>query len=275
MNEIPFRSVDAAQATPLIELKNIGKTYVTGGEVRVDALKGVSLSIYPGEFVAIMGASGSGKSTLMNILGCLDRPSDGEYLFAGQDVAKFDADALAYLRREAFGFVFQSYNLLASATAEENVEIPAIYAGLSPEERRQRASQLLESLGLGDRLTHRPTQLSGGQQQRVSIARALMNGGQIILADEPTGALDSKSGVEVLALLNDLSRKGHTVIVITHSQEVAGHAHRIIEIRDGLIVSDPGSGVKRSAAQPVQPAARDSGLGLRGLAEAGKAAGRA
>ena len=257
MNEVPFRKVDVAQATPLIELRNIGKTYVTGGEVRVDALKGVSLSIYPGEFVAIMGASGSGKSTLMNILGCLDRPSDGEYLFAGQDVAKFDADALAYLRREAFGFVFQSYNLLATATAEENVEIPAIYAGLSPEERRQRASQLLESLGLGDRLTHRPTQLSGGQQQRVSIARALMNGGQIILADEPTGALDSKSGAEVMTLLEELAAEGHTVILITHDASVAAHAHRVIEIKDGEIIKDSGSSKARPIALDAQPMVPD------------------
>ena len=241
MNEIPFRTTDASQVTPLIELKDIWKTYVTGGEIRVDALKGVSLSIYPGEFVAIMGASGSGKSTLMNILGCLDRPSDGEYLFDGQDVSKLDADALAFLRREAFGFVFQSYNLLNTATAEENVEIPAIYAGLSHDERRERASQLLESLGLGDRLTHRPSQLSGGQQQRVSIARALMNGGQIILADEPTGALDSKSGAEVMALLEELASEGHTVILITHDASVAAHANRVIEIKDGEITKDSGS----------------------------------
>src|SRR5215475_12132970 len=149
MNEIPFRKVDVAQATPLIELKNIRKTYVSGGELHVDALQGVSLSIYPGEFVAIMGASGSGKSTLMHILGCLDRPTAGAYYFAGQDVSELDADALAFLRREAFGFVFQSYNLLANATAEENVEIPAIYAGLSPAARRERAESLLTSLGLG------------------------------------------------------------------------------------------------------------------------------
>jgi len=241
MNEIPFRASEASQITPLIELRDIGKTYITGGEVHVDALKGVSLAIYPGEFVAIMGASGSGKSTLMNILGCLDRPSSGEYLFDGQDVSKLDADALAFLRREAFGFVFQSYNLLSTATAEENVEIPAIYAGLSQDERRQRASQLLESLGLGDRLTHRPSQLSGGQQQRVSIARALMNGGQIILADEPTGALDSKSGAEVMTLLEELAAEGHTVILITHDASVAAHANRVIEIKDGEITKDSGS----------------------------------
>src|SRR5215510_1202685 len=240
VNELPLRTAEFSQVNPLIELKNIWKTYVTDGDVHVDALHGVSLSIYPGEFVAIMGASGSGKSTLMHILGCLDRPTSGEYFFAGQDVSKLDADALAYLRREAFGFVFQSYNLLATATAEENVEIPAIYAGLSHEERRERASQLLESLGLGDRLTHRPSQLSGGQQQRVSIARALMNGGQIILADEPTGALDSKSGAEVMTLLEDLAAEGHTVILITHSAEVAAHAQRVIEIKDGEIVKDSG-----------------------------------
>ncbi len=251
MNEVPFRGVDVAQTTPLIELKNIWKTYTTGGEVRVDALKGVSLAIHPGEFVAIMGASGSGKSTLMNILGCLDRPSEGQYFFAGQDVSKFDADALAYLRREAFGFVFQSYNLLSTATAEENVEIPAIYAGLSPEERRQRATQLLDSLGLGDRLTHRPSQLSGGQQQRVSIARALMNGGQIILADEPTGALDSKSGAEVMTLLEELAAEGHTVILITHDASVAAHAKRVIEIKDGEIVKD--SGNRAASAIAVGP----------------------
>jgi macrolide transport system ATP-binding/permease protein len=187
-----------------------------------------------------MGASGSGKSTLMNILGCLDRPTDGAYLFAGRDVSSFDADSLAWLRREAFGFVFQSYNLLPSATAEENVEIPAVYAGLGLQERRARAEALLTSLGLGDRLHHRPTQLSGGQQQRVSIARALMNGGKIILADEPTGALDSKSGREVMALLADLAAKGHTVILITHDASVAAHANRVVELRDGEIVKDSG-----------------------------------
>jgi len=240
MNEIPFRAADIAQTTPLIELKGVWKTFSPDEDVHVDALRGVSLSIYPGEFVAIMGASGSGKSTLMNILGCLDRPTRGSYFFAGHDVSELDADSLAWLRREAFGFVFQSYNLLATATAEENVEIPAIYAGLSPEERKQRASALLESLGLGDRLGHRPSQLSGGQQQRVSIARALMNGGQIILADEPTGALDSKSGAEVMTLLEELAAEGHTVILITHDANVAAHAHRVIEIKDGEILKDSG-----------------------------------
>ena len=281
MNEIPFRATDVSQVSPLIELKDIWKTYVTGGEVRVDALRGVSLSIYPGEFVAIMGASGSGKSTLMNILGCLDRPSDGAYYFAGQDVSKLDADALAFLRREAFGFVFQSYNLLANATAEENVEIPAIYAGLSHEERRQRASQLLETLGLGDRLTHRPSQLSGGQQQRVSIARALMNGGQIILADEPTGALDSKSGAEVMTLLEDLAAEGHTVILITHDASVAAHANRVIELKDGEVTKDSGSRKAAAIAVGSHLAAPDlangtsSGALLSGLGESLRMAMRA
>jgi macrolide transport system ATP-binding/permease protein len=252
VNDLALRTVEfAAATTPLIELKDIRKTFFTGGDVRVDALRGVSLSIYPGEFVAIMGASGSGKSTLMNILGCLDRPTEGFYQFAGYDVAELDSDSLAWLRREAFGFVFQSYNLLAGATAEENVEIPAIYAGLGPAERRARAEQLLSALGLGDRLTHRPSQLSGGQQQRVSIARALMNGGQVILADEPTGALDSKSGTEVMALLKDLAAQGHTVILITHDASVAAHADRVIELKDGEVIRDSGKG---HAPKPVTQA---------------------
>src|SRR5690606_3692282 len=208
--------------------------------VEVRALRNVDLKIYPGEFVAVVGQSGSGKSTLMNILGCLDRPTSGAYLFAGRDIQTFDADGLAWLRREAFGFVFQSYNLLATETAKENVEVPSIYAGTSAFERSVRSESLLSSLGLGDRLDHRPNQLSGGQQQRVSIARALMNGGSVILADEPTGALDSRSGVEVMALLEELARKDHTVILITHDPKVAAHADRVIEFRDGQIVSDSG-----------------------------------
>jgi len=223
------------RATPLIELREVTKTY-RRGELAVQVLHGVSLAIYPGEFVAIVGASGSGKSTLMNILGCLDRPTTGSYRFMGEDVSGLGRDALARLRREAFGFVFQSYNLIATSSAIENVEVPAMYAGLSGELRRNRAAALLDTLGLADRLDHRPNQLSGGQQQRVSIARALMNGGDIILADEPTGALDSKSGEDVLALLHDLAAKGHTVIVITHAPEVAARAQRIIELKDGRVV---------------------------------------
>ena len=257
---------------PLIELTSVTKTYRTG-ELAVEVLHGVDLAIYPGEFVAIVGASGSGKSTLMNILGCLDRPTSGSYRFLGKDVSGLGRDELARLRREAFGFVFQSYNLIGAATATDNVEVPAIYAGMSPAARHERARALLTTLGLGDRLEHKPTQLSGGQQQRVSIARALMNGGQIILADEPTGALDSKSGAEVLALLEDLSRRGHTVIVITHSAEVAAHAQRVIEIRDGLVVRDPGPQATRVEAwQRPEPRRRRP---LVGWVEATKAAGRA
>lgn len=228
------------EAIPLIELRDIRRTFVTGGGVEVHALRGINLKIYPGEFVAIVGQSGSGKSTMMNLLGCLDRPTSGTYLFGGREIESFDADGLAWLRREAFGFVFQSYNLLGGSTALENVEIPAIYAGKSTDERVNRAEALLTSLGLGQRMDHRPTQLSGGQQQRVSIARALMNGGKIILADEPTGALDSQSGVEVLALLEKLARDGHTVIIITHDSKVAAHADRVIEFRDGQVISDSG-----------------------------------
>ncbi len=228
-----------APAVPLIELSGVTRSFHSG-ELAVQVLHGIDLAIHPGEFVAIVGASGSGKSTLMNILGCLDRPSSGSYRFMGRDVSALDGDELARLRREEFGFVFQSYNLIGSATALENVEVPAVYAGMPPAERHARAAELLNELGLGDRLDHRPGQLSGGQQQRVSIARALMNGGRIILADEPTGALDSRSGAEVMRLLGELSAAGHTIILITHAREVAEAADRVIEIRDGLIQSDPG-----------------------------------
>ncbi len=231
---LPVRS-----GLPLIELAGVTKSF-RRGDVETEVLHGIDLRIEPGEFVAIMGASGSGKSTLMNILGCLDRPSSGTYRFLGEDVAGLDRDELARLRRETFGFVFQSYNLIGGATARENVEIPAVYSGMPPAERHARALELLAALGLGDRSDHRPSQLSGGQQQRVSIARALMNGGRVILADEPTGALDSKSGAEVMRLLRKLSDDGHTVILITHEREVAAQAQRIIEIRDGLVVADPG-----------------------------------
>ncbi|HNO63848.1 MAG TPA: MacB family efflux pump subunit [Thauera aminoaromatica] len=226
-------------ATPLIELSGITRSFVNG-EVETRVLHGIDLTIHPGEFVAIMGTSGSGKSTLMNILGCLDRPTGGTYRFMGTDVAALDRDALARLRREAFGFVFQSYNLLGGASARDNVEVPAVYSGMPREERHARAEALLARLGLGERIHHRPGQLSGGQQQRVSIARALMNGGRIIFADEPTGALDSRSGAEVMKLLAELSAAGHSIVLITHEREIAEQAQRIIEIRDGRIVADPG-----------------------------------
>ena len=231
--------VASSTAAPLIELRGITRSFVNG-EVETRVLHGIDLTIHAGEFVAIMGASGSGKSTLMNILGCLDRPSGGTYRFMGEDVAALDRDALARLRREAFGFVFQSYNLLGGASARDNVEVPAVYSGMPREERHARAEELLARLGLGERIHHRPGQLSGGQQQRVSIARALMNGGRIIFADEPTGALDSRSGAEVMKLLAELSAAGHTIVLITHEREVAEQAQRIIEIRDGRIVADPG-----------------------------------
>ncbi|MGC5702138.1 MacB family efflux pump subunit [Pseudomonas sp. NFXW11] len=228
--------------TPLIDLKDIRKSYGGGDSPQVDVLRGIDLSIHAGEFVAIVGASGSGKSTLMNILGCLDRPTSGEYLFAGENVAHLDSDELAWLRREAFGFVFQGYHLIPSGSAQENVEMPAIYAGIPAAERHARAAALLQRLGLASRSGNRPHQLSGGQQQRVSIARALMNGGHIILADEPTGALDSHSGAEVMTLLDELAGQGHVVILITHDREVAARAKRIIEIRDGEIISDTATG---------------------------------
>ncbi|KON81200.1 MacB family efflux pump subunit [Azoarcus sp. PA01] len=233
------RKVGSSTGVPLIELSGVTKTF-RNGELAVEVLHGIDLTILPGEFVAIVGSSGSGKSTLMNILGCLDRPTSGSYRFMGRDVAAFDRDDLARLRRETFGFVFQSYHLIGGASARENVEVPAVYSGMPPAERHARATGLLASLGLGERLEHRPNQLSGGQQQRVSIARALMNGGRVILADEPTGALDSKSGAEVMQLLNTLSADGHTIILITHEREVAEQAQRIIEIRDGHIIADPG-----------------------------------
>jgi macrolide transport system ATP-binding/permease protein len=247
-------------SSPLIELRGIRKSYGAapgqGGAPAVQVLHGVSLRLHAGEFVAIIGSSGSGKSTLMHILGCLDRPSAGQYLFDGQDVSGFDADALAWLRREAFGFVFQGYHLVPTESARENVEIPALYAGMPEAERRLRSAALLQRLGMGARLDHRPGQLSGGQQQRVAIARALMNGGRIVLADEPTGALDSRSGAEVMALLRELADAGHTVILITHDRQVAAQARRVIEIRDGRIVDDQPAG----AAPPprmgeVDPAA--------------------
>ncbi|MEO6079711.1 MAG: MacB family efflux pump subunit [Steroidobacteraceae bacterium] len=231
---------------PVIELRGVTKTYFNG-DLATEVLHGIDLKIYPGEFLAIMGASGSGKSTMMNILGCLDRPTTGEYLFKGRDVSDFDRDELSDLRRESFGFVFQSYNLIGGSTAAENVEVPAMYAGVELHQRHERSRELLTRLGLAERVYFLPNQLSGGQQQRVSISRALMNGGEIILADEPTGALDSKSGIDVMKLLDELSEQGHTVILITHAREVADHARRVIEIRDGNIVADPGPTISKTA----------------------------
>jgi macrolide transport system ATP-binding/permease protein len=222
---------------PLLELSNITRQF-QAGEQTITVLKGINLAINAGEMVAIVGASGSGKSTLMNILGCLDKPSGGVYKIDGRSIGELSADELAAQRRERFGFIFQRYHLLNGLTAMGNVEIPAIYAGESKEKRKERATALLSRLGLGERINYRPNQLSGGQQQRVSIARALMNGGQIILADEPTGALDTHSGKEVLKILEDLHKQGHTVIIVTHDMQIAQHAERIIEISDGNIIGD-------------------------------------
>ncbi|QIL80216.1 ATP-binding cassette domain-containing protein [Diaphorobacter sp. HDW4A] len=232
-------SAQAETLPALIELQGIRRSYGgTGGQPEVDVLHGIDLKIHAGEFVAIVGQSGSGKSTLMHILGCLDRASAGRYRFAGHDVSTLDSDELAWLRREAFGFVFQGYHLIPTESASENVQVPALYAGMPEKVRADRAAKLLLRLGIGDKAELRPNQLSGGQQQRVSIARALMNGGRIILADEPTGALDSKSGEQVMALLHELANAGHTIILITHDHQVAKQARRVVEIRDGNILAD-------------------------------------
>ncbi|WP_428385575.1 MacB family efflux pump subunit [Nevskia ramosa] len=240
-----------AAEVPLLQLEQVAKIYAGGDGAEVRALDGITLSIAAGEFVAIMGQSGSGKSTLMNVLGCLDTPTRGRYQVRGIDVATLGKDELASLRRDCFGFVFQRYNLMTTITAAENVELPAIYAGAAKAQRVQRAAALLGQLGLGERLGHKPNQLSGGQQQRVSIARALMNGADVILADEPTGALDSKSGEEVLALLGRLHGDGHTIILITHDAKVAAHAERIIQISDGRITEDSGSRGRSAALRAL------------------------
>ena len=231
---------------PLLQLSGI-RRHFGDGERRVEVLKGIDLTIARGEMVAIVGASGSGKSTLLNILGCLDQPSEGDYRVAGRETSRLTADALATLRREHFGFIFQRYHLLRDLSARDNVALPALYAGLAGDARKARAESLLQRLGLGSRLDYKPSQLSGGQQQRVSIARALINGGQVILADEPTGALDSQSGAEVLGILNGLHREGHTLVIVTHDMVIAEQAERIIELKDGEVVADR----RREPAQPL------------------------
>ncbi len=258
----------------LLRLRDVGRRYASG-EAEVIALDAVTLEIAAGEFVAIMGQSGSGKSTLMNILGCLDRPTSGTYEVLGRNVSQLDGDELAALRRDAFGFVFQRYNLLSDASAAENVEIPAAYAGISRRERHARALELLQRLGLGDRAGHRPTQLSGGQQQRVAIARALMNDAPVILADEPTGALDSQSGEDVLALLAQLHQSGRTVVLITHDPTVAAHAERVIELKDGRVLRDERRGTRPTGfAAPRSLGEPRPGALLAELGEAVKMAAR-
>ena len=221
----------------LIRLTAICRSYDMGSET-VHALLGVSIGIARGEYVAIMGPSGSGKSTLMNVLGCLDTPTSGTYELNGQNVGEMDDDELADIRNREIGFVFQTFNLLARSTALRNVELPLVYAGIDPDERREIALGALRDVGLADRVTHRPNEMSGGQRQRVAVARALVNRPSILLADEPTGNLDSRTGAEILELFNALSAKGNTIIVVTHEEEVARHARRIIRIRDGLVESD-------------------------------------
>ncbi|MBM4151231.1 MAG: ABC transporter ATP-binding protein [Ignavibacteria bacterium] len=224
-------------STPLIHIEHIARTYEMGGET-VHALRDVSLDIHPNEYVALMGPSGSGKSTLMNILGCLDTPSSGVYTFKGLDVNEMTDDDLAEIRNKEIGFVFQTFNLLPRATALKNIELPLIYSGVSSEERKERAIKALEDVGLGDRMLHRPNELSGGQRQRVAAARALVTKPSIILADEPTGNLDTKTGIEIMKLFQDLWSKGNTVILVTHEEDIARHARRIIRIRDGKVESD-------------------------------------
>jgi putative ABC transport system ATP-binding protein len=221
----------------LIETRDLRKDY-TLGDMVVHALAGVSLSIDAGEFVAVMGPSGSGKSTFMNMIGCLDRPTSGSYFLAGEDVAGMDSDALAAVRNRRIGFVFQQFNLLARTSALENVELPLMYANVAMKERHERARGKLELVGLGERVDHQPSQLSGGQQQRVAIARALVNDPALILADEPTGALDSRTSVEIMALLQQLNAGGMTIVVVTHENDIAAFASRVVHFRDGKVVSD-------------------------------------
>ncbi len=225
------------EQTPLIALRGVSKIYRTG-DVEVAALRNVDFTVESGEFVAIMGSSGSGKSTLMNILGCLDRPTSGQYLLGGQDVSRLDRTELAIVRNRTLGFVFQSFNLLARTSALENVELPLLYAGVPARERRRRAREALERVGLGARLDHHPSQLSGGQQQRVAIARALVSQPRVILADEPTGNLDSRTSVEVMALFQELRHEGITLVLVTHEPDIAGYAGRVVVMRDGRIISD-------------------------------------
>jgi putative ABC transport system ATP-binding protein len=227
----------AAHTGPLIRAEDLWRTYVMGSE-EIHALRGVSFTIDPGEYVAIMGPSGSGKSTLMNLIGCLDSPSKGNYVLRGKMVSQMGDDELAEIRNREIGFVFQTFNLLPRASALHNVELPMVYAGVSKEDRLARARRSLEMVDLGDRVTHKPNELSGGQRQRVAIARALVMGPSILLADEPTGNLDSATGEDIMRLFEKLHSEGHTIILVTHEKDIADHAHRTIHIRDGKIESD-------------------------------------
>ncbi len=224
-------------ANPLINITNIKRDFILGSET-IHVLKGIDLQINKGEYVALMGPSGSGKSTLMNLLGCLDTPTSGNYVLNGKDVSQMHDDDLAEIRNKEIGFVFQTFNLLPRTTALDNVALPMVYAGYSKSDRHVRATEVLKQVNLADRMDHQPNQLSGGQRQRVAIARALVNNPSIILADEPTGNLDSKTSVEIMNLFNDIHKNGNTVILVTHEEDIAQYAHRVIRLRDGLIESD-------------------------------------
>jgi len=240
-------------AAPVVETHALEKIYRMG-DVEVPALRGISLSIEAGEFLAVMGASGSGKSTFMNLIGCLDRPTRGSYLMAGRDVSRLSRDQLARVRGEQIGFVFQGFNLLARTIALENVELPLLYQGVGSRERRRRAAEALERVGLGDRLGHTSAQLSGGQQQRVAIARALVNRPALLLADEPTGNLDSHTSIEVMSIFQELNEQGLTVLLVTHEADIAEHAKRVVTFKDGLVLSDVPLGRRRLARDALQAA---------------------
>src|SRR5450432_4402315 len=248
---IPVEPVEARQLRPVgplvIAIEDVTKLYQMGEET-IHALRGVSLNIHRNEYLAIMGPSGSGKSTLMNMLGCLDTPTSGKYEFNGKNVSEMDGDELAAIRNREIGFVFQTFNLLPRSTSLRNVELPLIYAGVDPEAREERAAQALRDVGLGDRLQHKPNELSGGQRQRVAIARALVNNPSIVLADEPTGNLDSKTGEEIMLLLENLYQGGNTIILVTHEADIARHARRTVRLRDGLIESDELAEDKKAAS---------------------------
>jgi len=235
----------------IIELTNIEKTYDMGGAEQVQALQGISLTLTKNEYVAIMGPSGSGKSTLMNIIGCLDTPTKGSYLFNGLSVSDMNDNELAKIRNKEIGFVFQTFNLLPRSDALHNVELPLIYGGIPSGERKRRAMETLENVQLGDRVHHKPNELSGGQRQRVAVARALVTKPSIILADEPTGNLDSKTGEEIMALFEDLHRQGNTIILVTHEADIAEHAHRVIRLRDGKVESDAPMVKRKKAGAPA------------------------
>ncbi len=235
---------------PVVRAERIEKLYRMG-DVTVPALRGVTLDLWPGEFVAVMGASGSGKSTFMNVVGCLDSPSAGRYLLDGEEVSRLSRDALARARGRSIGFVFQGFNLLPRTSALENVELPMLYQGVSARERHARAAEALERVGLGDRLDHTPAQLSGGQQQRVAVARALVNRPRLLLADEPTGNLDSATSLEVMRIFQELNEDGLTILLVTHEPDIADHARRVVTFKDGLVLSDAPVARRRLAAAKV------------------------